>query len=165
MLTAIDFQDVELDDWIYRGDQDLTSPHGQRLVRRLKIGIADGVEHDVGALAFRELAHAGCDVRCRCVDDFDFCIGVAFIGLALAHHADHARAVPARRKPSIAVTKGTPIPAASSQDRLFGFSTTASASTARCVAWVPSRRMPRSPDEPNTSRPIQSAGPSITIPA
>ena len=62
--------------------------------------------------------------------------------------------MPARRKPSIAVTKGTPMPAASSQEMLFGFSTTASASTARCVAWVPSRRMPRSPEEPNTSRPI-----------
>src|SRR6202022_1511741 len=68
--------------------------------------------------------------------------------------------IPARRKPSIAVTKGTPIPAASSHDRFFGFSTTASTSTARCVAWVPSRRIPRSPEEPNTSRPIEPAGPS-----
>src|SRR6266702_4798728 len=38
---------------------------------------------------------------------------------------------PARRKPSIAVTKGTPMPAASSQDTAFGFSTTASASMTR----------------------------------
>ena len=66
-----------------------------------------------------------------------------------------ALGMPARRKPSIAVTKGTPMPAASSHEMLSGFSTTASASTTRCVAWVPSRRMPRSPDEPNTSRPIQ----------
>ena len=50
------------------------------------------------------------------------------------------------------------MPAASSQEMPFGFSTTASASTTRCVAWVPSRRMPRSPDEPNTSRPIQPCG-------
>ena len=73
--------------------------------------------------------------------------------------------MPARRSPSIAVTKGTPIPAASSHEMFLGFSTTASVSTTRCVAWVPSRRIPRSPEEPNTSRPIQSVGPSITIPA
>ena len=73
--------------------------------------------------------------------------------------------MPVRRKPSIAVTNGTPIPAVCFPGQISGFSTSASASTARWVAWVPLRRMPRSPDEPNTSRPIQSAGPSITTPA
>jgi hypothetical protein len=48
-----------------------------------------------------------------------------------------ALGMPARRKPSMAVTKGTPMPAASSNEMLAGFSTAALASITGCVAWVP----------------------------
>ena len=82
-------------DTIDRRDQDLPSPQRQRGMRRLKIGIADGVEDDVGALPRGEFADARGDIRHRGIDDFDMGIGVALIGLALAHHADHARAAPA----------------------------------------------------------------------
>ena len=61
--------------------------------------------------------------------------------------------------------RGTPMPAASGMEMPAGFVRQASASTTRCVACVPSRRMPRSPEVPNTSRPMSSRGPSITVPA
>ena len=62
VLAAIEFQDVERHDPLDRGDQDLTPAQRQRLVRRLKIGIADGVEHDVGALAAGEFANPRGDI-------------------------------------------------------------------------------------------------------
>src|SRR4029078_5349989 len=57
---------------------------------------ADRVEHNVGALAAGEFAHARCDIGSGGVDDFQFRIGVAFISLVPTHHADHASTVPAR---------------------------------------------------------------------
>ena len=39
------------------------------------------------------------------------------------------------------------------------------AGTTSHSAWVPSRRMPSSPPEPQTSLPTSSAGPSTTVPA
>ena len=50
-------------------------------MRRLKIGIADGVEDDIGALAAGEFAHARGDVGRGSVDHLDLDIGVTFIGL------------------------------------------------------------------------------------
>jgi len=94
--VAIEFQDIELHDAVDRGDQDLPPPQCQRLVRRLKIGIADGIEHDVGALAVRQLANARRDISRGGVDHVNPGIGVTLVGLACAHHTDHARAVPAR---------------------------------------------------------------------
>ena len=96
MLAAIEFEDIERHDRIDGSNQDLASPQGQRFMRRLKIGIADRVEHDVGALAIGELADACCNIRARRVDHVDFGTGVALIGFVLAHHADRARALPAR---------------------------------------------------------------------
>ena len=58
-------------DAVDRGDQDLPPAQGQRFVRRLKVGIADGVEDDVGALAAGEFAHARRDVGRGGVDDLD----------------------------------------------------------------------------------------------
>ena len=79
----------------------------ERFVRGLEIGIADRVEHDVGALAAGEFAHARRDIGRGGVDDLDLRIGMALIRLGPAHHADHARAVPARdlhrRLPDLAV--------------------------------------------------------------
>ena len=90
-----------------RRDQDLPPAQGERFVRGLKIGIADGIEHDVGALAAGEFAHARRDVGRGGIDDFDGRIGVAFVCFVPAHHADHPRAVPARdlyrRLPDLAV--------------------------------------------------------------
>jgi len=57
VLAAIELQNVELHDAVDGGDQDLASAQRQRLVRGVKIGIADGVEHDVRAVAGGQLAH------------------------------------------------------------------------------------------------------------
>src|ERR1700733_2509314 len=95
VLAAIEFQDIERHGPLDGGDQDLTPPQRQRSMRRLKIRIADGVEHDVGALAAREFANPRGNIGRGSVDHLDLRGGVAFIGLILARHADHARAVPA----------------------------------------------------------------------
>src|SRR5665213_1242797 len=94
MLAAIEFQDIERHDPLDGGDQDLASPQCQRLVRRLEIGIADGVEYDIGALAVGEFADTRHNIRSRCVDDCNAGVGVTLIRFVLAHHADHARAIP-----------------------------------------------------------------------
>ena len=107
MLAAIELQDVELHDAVDRGDQDLPPAQCQRFVRGLEIGIADRVEHDVGALAAGKFAHMRRDVGCGGIDDLDRRIGMALIRLGPAHDPDHARTVPARdlrhRLPDLAV--------------------------------------------------------------
>ena len=170
----------------------IAAPQRQRFVRGLEIGIANRVEHDVGALAAGQFANACRDIGGGSVDHLDRRIGVTFIGLAPADDADDAGAVPARdlrhRPTDLAVDaqdqhgvvrlrnagaaeafhRGDEGPAdagGSFPRKILGLFDQRLGLDIRCVAWVPSRRMPRSPDEPNTSRPTQSAGPSITTPA
>ena len=96
MLAAIELQNVELHDAVDRGDQDLAAAQRQRFVRGLKIGIADGVVDDVGALAAGEFAHARGDIDGGSVDHLDLRVGMSLIRLAPARHADGAGAVPGR---------------------------------------------------------------------
>ena len=74
VLAAIEFENVELHDAIDRGDQDLTPTQRERFVRRLKIGIADGIEDDVGALAVGEFADPRGNVACGSVDHLDLAL-------------------------------------------------------------------------------------------
>ena len=83
-------------DAIDRGDQDLPAAQRQRLVRRLEIGIADGVVDDVGALAEVSSRTRAATSVAGSIDHLDRRIGVAFICFGLAHHADDARAAPGR---------------------------------------------------------------------
>ena len=63
VLAAIELQNVELHDAVDGGDQNLASAQGERFVRGLEIGIADGIEHDVGAVAAGQFTRARCDIR------------------------------------------------------------------------------------------------------
>src|SRR5712664_809497 len=55
VAAAIELEDVELDDVLNRGDQNLAPGLGKRASRVLEIGIPHGIENDVRALSVREL--------------------------------------------------------------------------------------------------------------
>src|SRR6266852_6311335 len=96
VATAIELNDVELDDVLNRGDQNLTPGLGKRAARVLEIGIPYGIENDVRTLSVRELSNSFRHAGRGGVDDLQRSAGVPFVGFISAHDADHLGALPSR---------------------------------------------------------------------
>src|SRR5258705_2514852 len=95
MAAAVELENVELHDLVDGSDQDLPAGKRQRSVRRIEVGIANRVEHDVGTAAVGQLPDPGRNIPGARIDDLDRSVGVAFISLVLAHDADHFCSAPA----------------------------------------------------------------------